>query len=148
MSTKQRNGQDGIEALHEETSPKPVPETWLDDAPNPTVDEDETRYYAVLHTIEHTVTDDHEVLRGDKPGAPEDWTVHVLYVRADGQRRVSRHLDARVVETTNGLDVTPRGFTASIAVDGDHVTPVARPVTDQIERALNDLHGIEVDDDE
>jgi len=148
MSTHTPKTQDGIEALHKETDPRPVPEAWLDDAPHANVDADETRYYAVLHTIEKSVADDHDVLAGHKQGRAEDWTVHVLFVRADGKRRVEQPYDARVIETADGLDVTPRDFRASIAVDGRDITPVSRPRTTDIERALSELHNIEVADDE
>ncbi|QRY26393.1 hypothetical protein [Halobacterium sp. BOL4-2] len=145
MSTHTPRAQDGIEALHNETDPRPIPQAWLDNAPRADVNAAETEYHAVLHTIERSVAGDTDVLAGHKQGRAEQWTIHVLFVRGDGQRRVEQAYDARVVETADGLQITPRGLRASIAVDGRDITPVARPRTTDIERALRDLHDIDVE---
>lgn len=119
----------------------------MQDAPRATIDDGETRYYATLATIERTLAQDPEVLAGRRDGRGETWRVHVLYVRADGARRVSRTYDASVTETADGLQVTPKGLMASIAVDGEHVTPHSAPVTEAIVDALRELHGIDVTGD-
>ncbi|WP_338417018.1 hypothetical protein [Halobacterium salinarum] len=143
MSTKQLNAKDGIEALHHETDPRPIPQAWLDDAPRADVNAAETEYHAVLYTVERSVAGDTDILAGHKQGRAEQWTIHVLFVRGDGQRRVEQAFDACVVETADGLQITPRGLRASIAVDGRDITPVARPRTTDIERALSELHDID-----
>ncbi|WP_089650135.1 hypothetical protein [Halobacterium hubeiense] len=144
MSTKQPETQDrNASSLNGETSPQQIPAEWLQDAPRASIDDGETEYYAVLATIERTLANA-DVLAGHRDGRGEEWTVHVLYVRRDGARRVSRTYDASVIETADGLRVTPKGLQASIAVDGDHVTPHSAPVTDEITEALRELHEIEV----
>jgi len=146
MSTESPQTQDrNASPLHRETNPQQIPTEWLQDAPRASIDDGETPYYAVLATIERTLATDPDVLAGHRDGRGEEWTVHVLYVRADGTRRIERTYDASVTETADGLDVTPKGLQASIAVDGDHVTPHSAPVTEEITEALDELHGITVE---
>jgi streptogramin lyase len=146
MSTKQPDAQDRNASFHRETNPQQIPTEWLQDAPKADLSEGETEYYAVLATIERTLANA-DVLAGHQDGRGETWRVHVLYVRADGARRVSRTYDASVTETADGLQVTPKGLMGSIAVDGEYVTPHSAPVTEAIEDALRELHGISVEVD-
>ncbi|MDL0133546.1 hypothetical protein [Halobacterium salinarum] len=147
MSTKQPDAQDrNASPLDRETNPQQIPTEWLQNAPRATIDDGETEYYAVLATIERTLANA-DVLAGHRDGRGEEWTVHVLYVRADGARRVSRTYDASVTETSDGLKVTPKGLMGSIAVDGEHVTPHSAPVTEEIVDALDELHDIDVEVD-
>ncbi|MUV59965.1 hypothetical protein [Halobacterium sp. CBA1126] len=148
MSTESPQTQDrNASPLHRETNPQQLPQEWLQNAPRATIDDGETEYYATLYTVERTLAQDPDVLAGKRDGRGEQWTVHVLYVRADGARRVSRTYDASVTETSDGLQVTPKGLMASVAVDGEHVTPHSAPVTEEIVDALRELHDIDVEDD-
>jgi len=147
MSTKQPDAQDRNASLDRETNPQQIPEEWLQDAPRATISEGETEYHAVLYTVEHTVTSDEDILAGRKQGRAEEWIIHALYVRADGQRAVEYPYDTRVVETGDGLNVTPRNFEASVAVDGDIVTPHAAPQSQLVVDALDELHDIDVEAD-
>lgn len=143
MSTNTPTQENGTDSpLTGETTHRQIPAEWIADAPDAELSEGETRYYATLYTVERELAEA-DVLAGRTDGRAEQWTVHVLYTRADGQRRVSRHLDASVVETSEGLDVTPKDFQASISVDGDHVTPHSAPCSEEIQAALRELHDID-----
>jgi len=131
-------------APNDETDPRIIPSAWLTTGHDEPVQDGETRYYPVLYTVERQLASDPDVLAGRKQGRAEEWTVHVLYVRRDGQRRVSRDYDARVTETgTHGVEVTPQRFASSISVDGHQDTPHSAPRTDRIETALVTRHSID-----
>lgn len=142
MSTKSPDTQDDSD-LNGESDAYVIPREWLANAPTATITDGETEYYAVLYTVERTVTSDEDVLAGRKQGRGEEWTIHALYVRADGQRAVEYPYDARVVETGDGIDVTPRNFEATVAVDGEIVTPHAAPQSQLVLEALDALHDIQ-----
>lgn len=128
----------------EETDPRTIPSEWLATGYNEPIHAGETKYYAVLYTVEHELTNDPDVLAGRMQGRAEEWTIHALYVREDGQRRVSRSYDTHVTETGDGgIEVTPQRFAATIAVDGRQDTPHSAPRTDEIVAALADCHNID-----
>lgn len=135
-------------SLDEETNPRVIPTTWLADAHDEPVQSGETRYYATLYTVERQLASDPDVLAGHKQGRAEEWTVHILYVRADGQRRVERNYDAHVADIGGSIQVTPRRFTATIAVDGRRDTPHSAPRSEEIVAALADLHDIDATEEE
>jgi len=145
MSTKSPDTQDDSDQLDGETDAYVIPHEWLQNAPTATITNGETEYYAVLYTVERNVTSDEDVLAGRKQGRAEEWTIHALYVRADGQRAVEYPYDARVIDTGTGLDVTPRDFQATVAVDGEIVTPHSAPQNQLVVDALDALHDIQTE---
>lgn len=122
-----------------------IPADWLDAALSVPVADNEDAFLPVLFTVERELTDDVDVLSGDKPGRGEVWQIAVLYVSPDGRRRVDETFPARVVDAgERGTLVTPQRLYDAVGVDGDVTEGVRRRVTPQIADALASLHDIDV----
>lgn len=119
-----------------------IPEEWLDEATQIPISDAEREFVPVLWTVEHELADDPEILAGRRPGRGEVWQIAVMYVSSDGRERVDKSFPARVIESTRGVLVSPERLDGRVGVDGEVVTPARRPVTHQIARALEELHGI------
>ena len=151
MSAKEPETQDCTDSrLGGESDPDFVAQHWIDHGVHEDVNDGETRYYAVRQTIERELADT-DTLSGQKSGRGETITIHVQYVRGDGHRAVEREYEARVQELDGSAIVDPAAlssnkpgeFYASIAV-GEDSEPVGIPRTEDVVRALDELHDVDV----
>ncbi len=156
MTTDTRDPQDrNASALEGETTPDTVPHHWVQNGVHETLEDGETRYYAVRQTIERTLADA-DVLAGRTSGPAEDTVIHVQYVRGDATRAVEREYEARVIETADGAvvdpaclaDTKPGAFPASIAVDGERDVPASIQRSEEVVRALDELHDVQASGEE
>ena len=157
MSVQHSDGENGTDSTTiqpQESDPDYVARDWIQDGVDEDVDDGETRYYAVLQTITQETNGDQ--MRPDVEGWGEDITIHVLYVRGDASRAVEREYVGRAVDEGDQTVVDPKilhepgfseGWPASIAVDGDHVVPRSIERSEEIVRALAELHDIGVDEE-
>jgi hypothetical protein len=143
-NTLEANEDDGSHPLDGETTAELLPDAWVDDRDEPLA-AGETRYYAVMYTVERVLSGDADVLSGREPGRGEEYRIHVLYVRGDASRRVERSYPATVVDDGSGVRVRPKGgIQSSIAVDGSAVTPAAGKRAQLVVEALDELHDVTV----
>lgn len=122
-----------------------IPEEWLAEATDLPLGDGEQEFLPVLWTVEHELADDPDVLAGEAAGRGEVWQIAVLYVSRDGRMRVDKTFPARVIESGRGVLVSPERLYSRVGVDGDITTAARRPVTHQIARGLDELHGIDVE---